>query len=82
MYRPCRRFMSKTMRIFSDRSSKYHSLTRPLICLAFLLPFTSVSALSAMAMNRMPQMGNRPWMYFSTNSISRVKRDWLLQRII
>ena len=28
------------------------------------------------------QMGNRPWMYFSTNSISRVKRDWLLQRII
>ena len=82
MYCPCRRFMSKTMRMFSDRSSRYHSLMRPLICRAFLLPFISVSALSATAMKRMPQRGNRLWMYFSTNSMSRVNRDWLLQRMI
>lgn len=37
MYCPCRRFISKTMRIFSERSSKYHSLMRPLICRAFFV---------------------------------------------
>ena len=55
MYCPCLRFMSKTMRMFSDRSSKYHSLMSPLIWRAFLLPLTSVSALSATAIKRMPQ---------------------------
>ena len=26
---------------------------------------------------RIPQMGNKPWMYFSTSSSSRVNRDWV-----
>ena len=29
-----------------------------------------------------PPEGNRPWMYFSTSSMSRVKRDWDLHRTI
>ncbi len=37
MYCPCCRFMSKTMRMFSDRSSRYHSLTSPLIWRAFFV---------------------------------------------
>ena len=49
----------------ADISSRYHSFTSPLICLAFLLPLTDVSAPSTMPTNRIPQIGKRPWMYFS-----------------
>ena len=72
----------RTLFIFSDISSKYHSFTRPLICLDFLFPLLAVSALSTILINRIPQTGKRPWIYFSTNSSSLVNLDCVLQRTI
>lgn len=68
--------------MLSDISSRYHSFTSPLICRDFLFPLLAVSALSTMLTNRIPQAGNKPWMYFSTSSSSRVNRDCVLHSTI
>ena len=70
--RGCQRY---NIGAFSDISSRYHSLTSPLIWRDFLLPLLAVSALSTRLTKRILQRGNSPLMYFSTSSNSRVNRD-------
>lgn len=50
-------FALNELRIFLDKSSQYHSFTRPLICLLFLLSSLSVSTPSTTPINRIPRLG-------------------------
>ena len=78
MNSPSFRLWSSTERTLVDRSSRYHSLIRPLIWRDFLFAVSLVSTWSTTAMKRTPHSMNFPCRYFSTSSMSRVKRDCVL----